>query len=132
MIYPAYVHLGGEKHAHGVILPDFPGCFSAADDYADIPSKVQEAIELYTEEEVMELPSASNIETLQASGDFEGGVWMLLDIDTSKLLSKPMRLNVSLPSHVVARMDAYASEHHMTRSALIVKAAEQLLSSKTV
>lgn len=131
MIYPAYVHLGDDKHAHGITLPDFPGCFSAADDYADIPSKIQEAVELYTEGEVMELPTASKIEALETSGEFEGGVWMLIDIDTNKLMSKPMRLNVSLPSHVVARMDAYASEHHMTRSALIVKAAEQLLSSKT-
>jgi len=32
MLYPVYVHLGDETHAHGVTIPDFPGCFSAADD----------------------------------------------------------------------------------------------------
>lgn len=131
MIYPAYVHLGNETEAHGVLVPDFPGCFSAADNYADIPANVQEAIELYTEGEAMMLPEPSAIEDLQASEEYQGGVWMLIDIDISKLMSKPMRLNVSLPSHVVARMDAYASEHHLTRSALIVKAAEQLLAAKT-
>jgi HicB_like antitoxin of bacterial toxin-antitoxin system len=29
---------------------------------------------------------------------YEGGVWMLVDVDISKLDSKPMRLNVSLPA----------------------------------
>ncbi len=110
-------------------MPDFAGCFAAADDYADITVKIQEAIELYTEGEAMVIPRPSNIEALQASGEFEGGVWMLVDIDVSKLMSKPMRLNVSLPSHVVARMDAYAAEHHLSRSALIVKATEQLLAA---
>ncbi len=31
MLYPVYVHQGDAEHAHGVTLPDFPGCFSAAD-----------------------------------------------------------------------------------------------------
>ncbi len=47
MTYLAYVHLGDEQHAHGVTLPDFAGCFSAADNYGDIPKNVQEALELY-------------------------------------------------------------------------------------
>ncbi len=41
MIYPAYVHLGDAYHAHGVTIPDFPGCFSAADawDLYPMPSR---------------------------------------------------------------------------------------------
>ena len=127
MIYPAYVHLGDETHAHGVTLPDFEGCFTAADDYADLPAKAQEAIELHFEGEDFDIPEPSDIADLEATGEYEGGVWMLLDIDISKLDSKPMRLNVSLPSHVVSRMDQFASEHHLTRSALIVKAAEEYM-----
>ena len=30
MLYPAFVELGDKNHAYGVVLPDFPGCFSAA------------------------------------------------------------------------------------------------------
>nr|WP_295580638.1 type II toxin-antitoxin system HicB family antitoxin [uncultured Lamprocystis sp.] len=30
MLYPVYVHPGDADHAHGVTIPDFPGCFSAA------------------------------------------------------------------------------------------------------
>lgn len=129
MIYPAYVHLGDEKHAHGVTLPDFDGCFTAADEYSDIPACVQEAIELHFEGEDFELPAPSDIKELEATGNYEGGVWMLIDIDITKLESRPMRLNVSLPSYVVKKMDNYAAEHHLTRSALIVKATEKYLDS---
>ena len=129
MIYPAYVHLGDDKHAHGVTLPDFEGCFSAADEYLDIPSCVQEAVELHFEGENFAIPEPSDINVLEATGDYTGGVWMLIDIDVTKLESKPMRLNVSLPSHIVQRMDSFASANHLTRSALIVKAAEKYLDS---
>ncbi|MCV6626118.1 MAG: type II toxin-antitoxin system HicB family antitoxin [Cellvibrionaceae bacterium] len=130
MIYPAYVHLGDNTHAHGITLPDFQGCFSAADDYADIPSKVQEAVELHFEGEHFELPQPSSIETLEHSGEYTGGIWMLIDIDTSKLDTRPMRLNVSLPTYIVKQMDDYAAQNHLSRSALIVKAAEYYLAAK--
>lgn len=130
MIYPAYVHLGDTDHAHGVTLPDFEGCFSAADNYSDLPAKIQEAVELYFEGEDLEIPEASDIADLEGSGQYSGGVWMLVDIDLSKLSSKPQRLNVSLPSHIVKKMDEYAARHHLTRSALIVKATEKLIASQ--
>ena len=129
MIFPAYVHLGDAQHAHGITLPDFNGCFTAADEYADIPAKVQEALELYFDGEDVEVPAPSEITALANDSQYQGGVWMLVDLDVSRLSSKPQRLNVSLPSHVVKRMDAYAAKHHLTRSALIVKATEELLAS---
>ena len=132
MIYPAYVHLGDKTHAHGITLPDFEGCFSAADDYADIPAKVQEAIELHFDEGELELPEPSDISALESTNEYTGGIWMLIDIDVSKLDNKPMRLNVSLPSYIVKKMDAYASENRLTRSALIVKATEKYLDAKNV
>jgi len=36
MLYPVYVQVGDKKHAHGIEFPDFPGCFSAADDWQEI------------------------------------------------------------------------------------------------
>ena len=132
MIYPVYVHLGDKTHAHGVTLPDFKGCFTAADEYADIPAHVQEAIELHFEGEDIQLPKPSDISELELNDDYKDGIWMLVDIDVSKLDSKPMRLNVSLPSHIVKKMDHYATENHLTRSALIVKATERFLDSSSV
>ena len=124
MIYPAYIHLGDEKTAHGVTLPDFLGCFSSADEYDDIPSQVQDAVELYFEGEDLEVPRPSDIVALSKDGEYEGGVWMLIDIDISKLDNKPVRLNISLPNRHSTRMDDYAKDHKLTRSALIVAATD--------
>lgn len=127
MLYPIYVHKGDESHAHGLTIPDFSGCFSAADNWDDISIKVQEAVELYCEDEDMLIPAPSSLDDLVKSPDYKGGIWMMLDINLSKLNTKPVRLNISLPANVVARMDNYAHSHHMTRSALIAKATTSLI-----
>ena len=47
MLYPVYVHVGDDQYAHSVTIPDFPGCFSAADEWDDLPANIQEAVELH-------------------------------------------------------------------------------------
>ena len=123
MLYPVYVHLGDENHAHGVTIPDFPGCFSAADAWDLLPNAIQEAIELYCEGEDMDIPDPSPMEKLIANPDYAGGVWMLIDVDVSRLSTKPMRINISLPENLVQSIDRYAKTHHLTRSGFLAKAA---------
>jgi predicted RNase H-like HicB family nuclease len=50
MLYPAYVHIGDNQRAHGVTIPDFSGCFSAADEWENLPHMIQEAAEVYFED----------------------------------------------------------------------------------
>lgn len=64
MLYSVYVHLGDDKHAQGVTIPDFPGCFSAANDWDSLPANIQEAIELYCEGENMEIHVPPPLEQL--------------------------------------------------------------------
>ncbi|MCX7092195.1 MAG: type II toxin-antitoxin system HicB family antitoxin [Methylobacter sp.] len=123
MIYPAYVHLGDAYHAHGVTIPDFPGCFSAADAWDLLPNAIQEAIELYCEGEDMDIPAPSPMKKLIANPDYAGGVWMLIDVDVSRLSTKPMRINISLPENLVQSIDRYVKTHHLTRSGFLAKAA---------
>ena len=51
------VHPGDATHSHGAEVPDFPGCFSAADDWQDLPRRVQEAVEVWCMGEDMDLPA---------------------------------------------------------------------------
>lgn len=51
----------------------------------------------------------------------------MVDIDLGQINAKALRLNVSLPSHLVQRIDRYAQAHHMTRSGFLAKAAVQSL-----
>lgn len=129
MIYPVYIHPGDATHAHGVTLPDFPGCFSAADSFNDLPARIQEALELHFEGEQIEIPEPSSIEALERSGLYTGGLWMLVEVDTSRLQGKTVDLVVSLPLSVKRRLDDVASRYKVTASALVGLAAEEFLNA---
>ncbi len=127
MLYPVYVHLGDKDHAHGVTIPDFPGCFSAADDWQDLPKMIQEAIELWCEGQYLTLPKPSELEDLVNNTEYTEGVWLLIDVDISKLDTKPIRLNISLPQSLVSEIDNYAKAHGATRSGFLAQAARQAM-----
>jgi predicted RNase H-like HicB family nuclease len=131
MLYPVYVHPGDAGHSHGAQVPDFPGCFSAADDWQDLPRMVQEAVEVWCMGEDMDLPAATALEVLTARAEFTGGVWMLIDVDVSRLEvrsnQKPMRINISIPAGLVHDIDAYAKSHGATRSGFLAQAARQAM-----
>jgi len=130
MLYPVYVHKDPDS-AYGMTFPDFPGCFSAADDLGALSRLAQEAVEVHFEGEDVEIPTPTPIEKLAADPNYEGGFWILLDLDLSKVKTKSVRLNISLPANLVGQIDRYAAEHHMTRSGFLAKAALQAIGSST-
>ncbi len=134
MLYPVYVHPGDSAHSHGAQVPDFPGCFSAADDWQDLPRMVQEAVEVWCMGEDMDLPAPTALEVLAARAEFTGGVWMLIDVDVSRLEvrsnQKPMRINISIPANLVHDIDNYARAHGATRSGFLAQAARAAMSAR--
>jgi predicted RNase H-like HicB family nuclease len=129
MLYPVYVHKD-PKSAYGVTFPDFPGCFSASDDLEGLSRLAQEAVEVHFEGEDVEIPPPTAIEEIAADPTYEGGFWLLIDIDLTKVNTKSVRLNISLPARLVGEIDRYAAEHHMTRSGFLARAAEQAMGSR--
>ena len=128
MLYPIYIHQGNTDSAHSVTIPDFPGCFSAADNWNDLPMMVQESIELYCDGGEMELPKPSSLEQLIKDKKYQDGIWMMLDIDMSKLNLKSIPINISLPSTLVLRIDKVcAHNQQMTRSTFLAMAAQKIL-----
>ena len=103
MLYPVYVQLGDENHAHGVTIPDFPGCFSAADDWDLLPANIQEAIELYCEGEDMEIPVPTLLEKLMSNPEYEGGAWLLVDVDVSRLSTNHDTSSLDASYHVTCK-----------------------------
>jgi len=87
MLYPVYVHKDPDS-AYGVTFPDFPGCFSAADDLEAVSRLAQEAVEVHFESEDVEIPAPTPIEKLAADPNDEKGFWLLLDIEVSKVKTK--------------------------------------------
>ena len=71
MKYIAIIHKDADS-AYGVTLPDFPGCFSAADSLDEIPAAVQEAVELWAEGEEVEPPVPSGFDAVAGSDAAQG------------------------------------------------------------
>lgn len=130
MLYPLYVHVGDAKHAHGVTFPDFPGCFAAADEWEDLPRAVQEAAEAHFVDGDENVPQPTPLEQLASDPEYQGGVWMLFDIDISRINSKAVRLNISLPERLVQQIDAVARQRRMSRSAFLALAAEHEMAAQ--
>ncbi|HVR48526.1 MAG TPA: type II toxin-antitoxin system HicB family antitoxin [Pseudorhodoferax sp.] len=123
MLYPIYVHKD-EGSAYGATFPDFPGCFAAADELADLPRAAQEAAEAHFGADDEPIPAASAPDAWTASADYQGGFWMLVDVDLAKIRSKAIRLNISLPENLVQRIDLAAKQRGQSRSAFLAIAAE--------
>lgn len=128
MLYPAYIHKDPGS-AYGATIPDLPGLFSAADDLADLPAMIQDAAELMFDDEKDAPAPATAIERWQGNPDYQGGFWMMVDIDLSKINTRAIRLNISLPENLVGKIDSAASARRMSRSAFLAMAAEHELRS---
>lgn len=128
MLYPVYVHTGDAKHAHGVTFPDFPGCFAAADEWADLPAAIQDAVQAHFHGEgAHAVPQPTALEVLSVDARYSGGAWMLADVDLSRIDTSPVRLNISLPANLVDEIDAFARSHGSTRSGFLAQAARQAM-----
>ena len=88
---------------------------------------VQEAIELWCEGQDVELPTPTPLEVWVNDPAYTGGIWLLVDVDASRLETKPVRLNISLPSGLVKAIDDYAKAHGATRSGFLAQAARQAM-----
>jgi len=127
MKYPIAIEPGGEKLAWGVIVPDLPGCFSAADSGIDEAiENTKEAIGLWIEAALdagEDIPKPSPITNLQKKKEFKGYIWAIAEIDPALLSDDIERVNISLPKRVLARLDAKAKSAGENRSAFIAHMA---------
>jgi predicted RNase H-like HicB family nuclease len=121
IVYHAVVHKD-EDSAWGVHFPDLPGCFSAADDLADVQANASEAVMLYLEGE--KAPEPSVIEKIRdmAADDLAEGAF-LLAVPYVYVSNRPQRINISIDRGVLDAIDAAATARKLTRSAFLTEAA---------
>ena len=111
--------------SYGINLPDYPGCFSAADTFEEIPEKIQEALECwaYGEDFVPAVPST--YEQIAASEDARGAMLMIVDLNFDFADTKAVPVNVTMPKYMRTFIDRRARELGMTRSAFLQEAARR-------
>lgn len=126
MKYPIAIEPGGADHAFGVVVPDLPGCLSAGDTLDEAIDKAREAIELWLETVIDDggaVPEARPIAAHQALPEFTGWIWAVVSVDLATLSDKAERVNITLPSRVLRRIDAAAKAAGESRSGFIAHLA---------
>lgn len=128
MKYPIAVEPGDKNHAYGVVVPDLPGCFSAGDTLDLAYENVKEAIAGWIETELDEdhdIPLPSKIEDITKRKEFKGWVIGVVEVPDSLLSEKAQRVNITLPSRVLRRLDFLAKTSGETRSGYISRMVYQ-------
>ncbi|EEQ2506709.1 type II toxin-antitoxin system HicB family antitoxin [Escherichia coli] len=112
MLYP--VAIDKSDSSFGVRVPDIPGCFSGGNNYQDAIESAHEAIEAHIEllvENGEAVPKATCIENWLEDPDYSDAVWALVDVDITRLIGKAEKINVTLPSLLIRRIDQFVAAH---------------------
>lgn len=127
MKYPIAIEPGDRATAWGVVVPDLPGCFSAADEGIDEAiDNAKEAIALWIQSAIENdepIPRPSRISDLQNSGEYQGWIWAVIDIDPAWADDTIERVNITLPRRILKRLDARARAAGESRSSYIAHLA---------
>lgn len=119
----ALVHKDQDS-AYGVQFPDIRGCYSAADDMADIVPNAIEALSLYAED--AGLPKPRSIEQVRADKDVAAELAsgaFLIAVPLIENDAKVVRANITVELGMLKAIDAVAKSRKLTRSAFLAQAA---------
>lgn len=133
MKLPIAIHKDADS-VYGVTVPDVIGCFASGDTLDEAIKNAGEAIYHHVATtlelgETIDL-KASRIEDLASDDDYAGAIWALVDVDLSKLSTKAERINITLPSYVLTKIDAYTAARPETRSGFLARAALTLMAEE--
>lgn len=125
MLYPMYVRIS--RSVYSVTIPDFPICFSASENWQDLPRLAQEAVELWCDGLAIDLPNPSSLDSLFNDPDFTGGAWLLVNIGIAAKSIEPVRIKITVPQNLLLEIDNYTKTKDTSRSTFFTDAARQVL-----
>lgn len=126
MKFAIAIETGTKKTAHGVVVPDLPGCFSAGDTIEDAFDNVKEAIEAHAEvlaEEGKDLPEPLPMSELQSKKEYKGWAWGIVEVPVERFFGPAEKINITVPGRLLKQIDEYAKRHGQTRSGFLANAA---------
>ena len=129
MKYIAIVHKDADSD-YGITMPDFPGCFASAVSLEDISKSVQEAVELWAENENITPPIALELSSVKKLEEAQDAMFYLVDISFDFLEDKVVPVNISMPIYMRNRIDKMAKVRGLSRSAFLLKAVESMAYAK--
>jgi predicted RNase H-like HicB family nuclease len=129
--YIAFAHHGG-RAGWGISFPDFPGCVSAADTFAEVIEQGAQALRFHVEgmiEDGYSIPQPRQIEALLAdpeiAADLTGAIVTLVPLLPPR--ARPLRVNVVIDANLLSAIDQTAKRLGLNRSEFLSEAARRML-----
>jgi predicted RNase H-like HicB family nuclease len=113
---------------YGVDFPDFPGCVTAGSTLDEARRMAEEALRFHIDgmiEDGEDVPPPSSLERVMADETNRDAVAFLVSVPERQ--GRAVRVNITLPENVLAEVDRFVSEHGLTRSGFLARAAEKAL-----
>ena len=118
---------------YGVSFPDVPGCITAAPTLDDARDLAAEALALHVNgmiEDGQAVPEPSTLDAVMADRGHRDGVAILVPLIPDA--AGVMRVDVTLPADVLERIDRHAAERGLDRSAVLTRAAREMMDAGLV
>ncbi len=122
--YSALIHKDADSD-YGVSFPDLPGCVTGGTTLDEARGNAEEALALHLSgmvEDGEPIPEPSSLESIMSDVENRDGVAILVAAKGEP--SRSVRVNISLPEDLLARIDAHAEHVGMNRSAFLAYAAK--------
>jgi predicted RNase H-like HicB family nuclease len=126
-----------ENTLWGVHFPDLPGCVTAGSTADEAASRAQDALRIYMETMAPDetMPSPRNLEELKGdpeiAGLFASGA-IAFRVPVVAGHGRPVRVNLSVDSETLSAIDEAAETSGLTRSAFMVRAAQEKILKEAV
>ena len=124
MHYPIAIESGTDTTAFGVVVPDLPGCFSAADTLDEAMTAVEEAAAAWIDsalDQGLPIPPPRSLEAIRHDPQYAGWVFGVVTLDPAALDDTTERVNITLPRRVLRRLDVQARAAGESRSGYIAQ-----------
>ncbi|HHF7319064.1 type II toxin-antitoxin system HicB family antitoxin [Haemophilus influenzae] len=130
MLYPICIEKVNDGYV--VSVPDVPGCFSAGDTLEEAFINAKEAIAFHIEgmlEDGEEIPQPTSLQEHVKNPEYEGFTFSFVDVDLTHLMGKAEKINVTLPSLLIKRIDRFVATHpeYKNRSNFLAQVATNKL-----
>ena len=128
---------GNDSSAWGVVVPDLPGYSASqnpallAEAFRHLIDNAREAIDLWCQtviEDGGQVPATSALSVHQADPAHAGWIWAVADVPVERYLGPAEKINITLPRLLLDRVDDYARAHGETRSGLLARAVQRVMS----
>lgn len=129
MFYPLVLQKVSDGYV--VLVPDIPGCYSAGNTFAEALANAKEGIESHITllvEDGEDIPPASDIAIHQQNPEYKEPADLFfsgIEVDLSHLLGKSEKINVSLPTRLIRRIDDFVAKNpeYKSRSGFLARVA---------